>query len=505
MLRHGPRCLRVAGVSLALTAAIVVTTGAAGVPAVAHAERVTVSTSSSSIVAQKGDRSELVKQIQQKLIALGIPVSGGADGIYGTYTANAVAEFQRRKGLSQTGTVDTATAVALGVAPATPLLAKGSNGDAVKTLQQQLIAVGITPAGGADGIYGSGTETAVRQFQTAKGLPVTGQVDAATAGILANAAKGATPSTPPPAPAAPPLAQIGSRGSTVVTLQQDLLAVGITFSGGADGIYGSATSNALKAFQQRVGLSATGVYDGTTATKLTAAAAEARAANVVAKIGSRGTTVITLQKDLQAVGLGPYGGADGVYGAATANSVKQFQQRNGLPATGIYDKATAAKLTAAAADARNSPPTPNGNPSGTNSNGTVTLAVFPTSRRCTFIDSFGAPRSGGRSHAGVDIIAPRGTPVYAVQSTVIWKKSSSGVLSGNALWLAAADGTYFFYAHLDSFAPGISQGVSVRAGDLIGFVGSTGNAGIPHLHFEVHPRGGTAVNPYPIVKAVSGC
>jgi peptidoglycan hydrolase-like protein with peptidoglycan-binding domain len=505
MFQRGQRFVRRASVCFALSAALVVGTGATGAPSTVHAGRVTVSTSASTIVAQKGDRSELVKQIQQKLISLGIPVSGGADGIYGTYTANAVAEFQRRKGLSQTGTVDTATAVALGVAPATPLLAKGATGDAVKAMQLQLIAVGITPAGGADGVFGSGTEAAVRQFQNAKGIPVTGQVDAATAGILANAAKGSTPSTPPPPPAAPPpLAQIGSRGAAVVSLQKDLIAVGLAPLGGADGIYGSATANSVKAFQQRVGLTVTGKYDSTTATKLTAAAAAAREASVVAKIGSRGATVVTLQKDLIAVGLSPAGGADGVYGSATANSVKAFQQRSGLPVTGVFDKDTQAKLTAAAAKAREGA-APSGNPQGTNPNGTVTLAVFPTSKRCTFIDTFGAPRSGGRTHAGVDIIAPRGTPIYAVQTGVISKKMTGQLLAGNALYLTAPDGTYFFYAHLDSFAPGISVGVPVTAGTLIGYVGSTGNAGVPHLHFEVHPRGGLAVNPYPIVRAVSGC
>ena len=71
--------------------------------------------------------------------------------------------------------------------------------------------------------------------------------------------------------------------------------------------------------------------------------------------------------------------------------------------------------------------------------------------------------------------------------------------------LTGSDGTYFFYAHLDSFAPGIAIGSAVRAGQIIGYMGSTGFAGSPHLHFEVHPKGGAAVSPYPIVKAVDAC
>ena len=68
-----------------------------------------------------------------------------------------------------------------------------------------------------------------------------------------------------------------------------------------------------------------------------------------------------------------------------------------------------------------------------------------------------------------------------------------------------ADGTYFFYAHMKGLADGIELGVPVKAGQVIGAVGSTGSSGTPHLHFEVHPQGGAAVNPYPLVKAIDGC
>ena len=121
--------------------------------------------------------------------------------------------------------------------------------------------------------------------------------------------------------------------------------------------------------------------------------------------------------------------------------------------------------------------------------------------------NWGAPRSGGRKHQGVDIIAKSGTPLYAVQTGTITKRQTDyrGSLAGNALWLTLPDGTYYFYAHLSSFADGIGVGTKVTAGTVIGYVGTTGNASVPHLHFEVHPNGGAAVNPYPIVKAVSGC
>ena len=103
-------------------------------------------------------------------------------------------------------------------------------------------------------------------------------------------------------------------------------------------------------------------------------------------------------------------------------------------------------------------------------------------------------------------MADRGREILAVADGTITRITTADTakLSGNALRLTMADGTYFFYAHLDTFAPGITVGTKVTAGQVIGTVGSTG-ATTPHLHFEVHPLGGAAVNPYPIVKAIDAC
>jgi murein DD-endopeptidase MepM/ murein hydrolase activator NlpD len=137
----------------------------------------------------------------------------------------------------------------------------------------------------------------------------------------------------------------------------------------------------------------------------------------------------------------------------------------------------------------------------------VQLAAFPVQGPCWFTDTWQAPRGGGRRHEGVDLIAKTGQYLYAAQDGTLTKQTFDrpGSLSGNAWWLTAADGTYFFYAHLSAFAPGLNVGSKVVAGQIIGFVGRTGNAGGPHLHFEVHPGGGAAVNPFAIVKAVDGC
>ena len=123
--------------------------------------------------------------------------------------------------------------------------------------------------------------------------------------------------------------------------------------------------------------------------------------------------------------------------------------------------------------------------------------ICPVAGPHSFADTWGAPRSGGRSHQGVDMIASTGVPLVAVESGSV--SFSTNRLGGNAAWLTGNSGTRYYYAHLSSWE-GSSR--SVSQGEVIGYNGSTGNAGIPHLHFEVHPGGGAAVNPYPYVRAV---
>ena len=114
-----------------------------------------------------------------------------------------------------------------------------------------------------------------------------------------------------------------------------------------------------------------------------------------------------------------------------------------------------------------------------------------------FGDTWGAPRSGGRRHQGVDMIGPIGVPLLAVVDGVAAAKSNE--LGGLAIWFTGSDGNKYYYAHLDHYG---SLG-AVSKGDVIGYMGQTGNArfSVPHLHFEVHPGGGAAVNPYPTVRA----
>lgn len=133
------------------------------------------------------------------------------------------------------------------------------------------------------------------------------------------------------------------------------------------------------------------------------------------------------------------------------------------------------------------------------------------SPRCEILDNFGDGRDGGRVHEGEDIMATKGQEVYAMVDGTLTLQvvdgsgQSGAILSGN-LWqlTATTGGTYYVYAHLSAFAPGLAKGSKVLKGQLLGYVGDTGNPGPGnyHLHFEIHPGGGKAVDPLPLLRPV---
>jgi murein DD-endopeptidase MepM/ murein hydrolase activator NlpD len=158
----------------------------------------------------------------------------------------------------------------------------------------------------------------------------------------------------------------------------------------------------------------------------------------------------------------------------------------------------AAEETARRADGRDnaaSPPPPPPPAASASAGG----LICPVRGFITFVDSWHAPRPGGRLHQGVDLMAPRGTPNVAVVSGTVTMKSDS--VSGNGVYLQGDDGANYYYFHLDSYEGGARR---VSQGDVIGYTGNTGDAsgGAPHTHFEIHPGGGGPVNPYPAARAV---
>lgn len=115
-------------------------------------------------------------------------------------------------------------------------------------------------------------------------------------------------------------------------------------------------------------------------------------------------------------------------------------------------------------------------------------------------DSWGAPRDGGeRAHHGIDIFAPKGTEVIAVADGVV-SFIGDQPKGGHCLWLTNDTGAAFYYAHLDRWAAGLYEGMEVRAGELLGYVGNTGNAihTASHLHFSVN-QDDKRMNPYPLL------
>jgi peptidoglycan LD-endopeptidase LytH len=160
------------------------------------------------------------------------------------------------------------------------------------------------------------------------------------------------------------------------------------------------------------------------------------------------------------------------------------------------------KAAAGGGGAAKDKPAPPPSPGGGGSVGASGRACI-LERPYSYVDSWGAARSGGRSHQGTDVMAPHGARVFAFVNGVVSRESSSAN-GGIQLYLQGDNGVEYFYAHLSGYA--VSTGTRVRAGQLIAYNGQTGNARYtaPHVHFEVHPGGGSPVNPYPHLKPVCG-
>lgn len=387
----------------------------------------------------------------------------------------------------------------------------GDNGPEVIRLQEAIMARGFTIKGGVTGLYSEATRSALKSLQKIAGFKASGILDEKTAKFLGLVDVVALSSSSLPA--------VGASGDAVWSVQQALINSGFAVKGGADGKFGLATTIALGKFQAAKGLKVTKVVDETTAIALgmlsapkpvviasvkTVTAPAAPVATPAAPVaapttamtfetlparGQSGDLVRALQNALIANGTEVKGGADGVFGVATTVAISNFQAARGLNQSKVLDVNTAVALALI--------PT-------LESLGLPTLQVFPMQGRCGFTDTWGQARSEGRSHEGTDVIGARGLALYATNDGIISRMSTGGRLGGNAIYVKLPNGTYFYYAHLDSFAPGMATGVPVKAGQIIGYVGSTGTT-TPHLHFEVHPFGGAAVNPYAILKAADAC
>jgi len=186
--------------------------------------------------------------------------------------------------------------------------------------------------------------------------------------------------------------------------------------------------------------------------------------------------------------------------AAQRASIEAELERYASRVEELEDQLAAEEAAAAANDDGNDTPdgdTPPGSPPPIS--GTGWIQTCPVNGPNSFVDSFGDPRPGGRSHAGIDMIAARGTPVVAVHSGTVHRTGSS--IGGYGV-VVFHDGSsdWTFYTHFMSESP-LGEGAHVSAGSTIGYVGNTGTT-VYHLHFEYHPGGGVAINPYTALLSV---
>ena len=398
----------------------------------------------------------------------------------------------------------------------------GDKGPHVVAVQTAIMRNGFSLNGGATGVFNKATQRALKSFQKVVGLKATGVVDTATANVLNVAAASTTTvqattttvaatTTTTPAVVYPlttsTLPVRGAKGDAVVAVQKALKAAGLDVKGGIDGAFGSGTTSTISSFQTSKGLTANGFLDIPTAVALAliapvAAPAPAPAPATVSVAststllnpsslpvrGNRGDSVRTLQNALINAGVEVKGGADGVFGGATFVALQNYQTANTLTVTGTLTTQTAVKLGLVAAPA-------------------VSISVFPVQGLCSYENTWHAPRGTDRLHLGVDILAKEGNLLYAVADGTITKLYTVGTdkLAGNGVRLTMADGTYFFYGHMQKLADGISIGTKVKAGQVVGYVGKTGDTNTPHLHIEVHPLGGAAIDPTPVMAAVDAC
>lgn len=329
-----------------------------------------------------------------------------------------------------------------------PMLSLGDRGEEVKVVQRR---VGVV----VDGRYGEQTRRAVQSLQSAAGLAADGIVGPLTWAVILGgpASTGAGGST------SHPELSLGATGPAVTEAQSLLTRSGHRTA--ADGRFGPATFAALVAFQRDHGLQPDGVIGSRT----------------WAALGSGPTSSYALRVTAPS-------SAWRIIGSQT-HVVKTGESWTGIAAA---HASTPAALAAA-----------NRLPAGSRPPVGATIQV-PGSWKCpvpgaTFVDDYGVDRPGGRVHEGNDMFAARGTAVRAPVGGRVEPYDNS--LGGTAIRLYGNDGNRYYFAHLERYG---ATG-TVAAGTTIGYVGNSGDAagGPTHLHFEAHPNGGDAVDPFPTI------
>jgi peptidoglycan hydrolase-like protein with peptidoglycan-binding domain len=248
-----------------------------------------------------------------------------------------------------------------------------------------------------------------------------------------------------------------------------------------DGVKGPITARGVRRFQRRKNLLVDGIAGPQTKRAIGARPLGAR----MLQKGNRGWDVAALQFRLLKHGYPP-GGVDGVFGPGTQSAVTSFQSANGLAADGVAGPQTVAALRGRSTS------------SGVPTTVPIGDGQFYRPVSGPIGDGFGAPRAGGRKHAGLDFTVGYGTRVGAAAAgTTIFAGWNNGGY-GNLVVIQHSTGYTTWYAHLQQITSWVGERVS--AGTRIGYVGSTGYSTGPHLHFEIR-RWNTPIDPLPYLSS----
>ncbi len=270
-------------------------------------------------------------------------------------------------------------------------------------------------------------------------------------------------------------------GPKVAAVQVALKRLGL-YSATVDGVRGPVTKAAIVRFQRRRGLSVDGVVGPQTRRAFGKRGRPAFGSRTMKK-GDRGWDVAAMQYILARRGYPP-GAIDAVFGPMTDGALRNFQRAYGLSADGLAGPATVSALRRGRAS--------RGAPGGTTPVSGPVRLLRPVPGGIG--DRFGAPRSGGRTHTGLDFPVASGTRVGAagVGVTEFAGWNSGGY--GNLVVVRHRLGYTTWYAHLSTITTW--KGEQVTGGTQLGYVGSTGNSTGPHLHFELR-RNAVPIDPFP--------
>ncbi len=354
-----------------------------------------------------------------------------------------------------------------------PAVSEGDSGRVVKVAQK---ALGVNPV---SGYFGPQTRKAVKKFQAGMGLPKTGTIAtwtwAALGGdVVAKAEKvavksdGYTAGSPAPARSTePPILEQGDTGEAVAVVQRALDVEP------ASGYFGPKTAAAVRDFQTSVGLPGTGTIATWTWKSLGSTVADAA-----------GRAHATYGTD-----FGP--GAPTSSGSNSSGSNSSGSGSSGSGSSGSGSSGSGSSGSSGSGS------------SGSGGSGSINVnGRFCPAASFTYGQGLGAPRPGGRLHAGLDLMGSRGTPIYAIDGGTVTR---SGYQSNGSLILdITGSNGMFFYGHFDSIL--FSVGQRVKAGQVIGYMGDTGSPGAVHLHLEWRPNGwsGGAADVEPLVRQLCG-